>query len=58
MNPGSAIFQRILHNPFAYTAFKSTEPWLEVRLGGEVVAGAEGFAGSWRLSDEWTVRGC
>ncbi|GLC42713.1 hypothetical protein PLESTB_001130500 [Pleodorina starrii] len=29
MNPQSAIFQRIFGNPFAYTAFKSTEPWLQ-----------------------------
>ncbi|KAG2430699.1 hypothetical protein HYH02_013696 [Chlamydomonas schloesseri] len=29
MNPESAVFQRIFGNPFAYTAFKSTEPWLQ-----------------------------
>ncbi|EFJ48819.1 hypothetical protein VOLCADRAFT_90465 [Volvox carteri f. nagariensis] len=29
MNPQSATFQRIFGNPFAYTAFKSTEPWLQ-----------------------------
>lgn len=29
MNPQSAVFQRIFGNPFAYTAFKSTEPWLQ-----------------------------
>lgn len=28
MNPNSAAFQRIFSNVFAYTAFKSTEPWL------------------------------
>lgn len=28
MNPASAGFQRIFRNPFAYAAFKSTEPWL------------------------------
>jgi hypothetical protein len=31
MDPDSAVFQRIFMNPFAYTAFKSTEPWLQVR---------------------------
>lgn len=31
MNPQSPVFQRIFGNPFAYTAFKSTEPWLQVR---------------------------
>ena len=30
MDPSTAPFQRILGNPFAYTAFKSTEPWLQV----------------------------
>lgn len=29
MNPATPAFQRIFSNPFAYTAFKSTEPWLE-----------------------------
>ncbi|KAL6751927.1 S-adenosyl-L-methionine-dependent methyltransferase [Haematococcus lacustris] len=29
MNPGSAAFQRIFTNPFAFTAFRSTEPWLQ-----------------------------
>lgn len=29
MNPASPVFQRIFGNPFAYTAFKSTEPWLQ-----------------------------
>ena len=28
MNPVSAPFERLLGNPFAYAAFKSTEPWL------------------------------
>ena len=28
MNPSSEAFQRIQNNLFAYTAFKSTEPWL------------------------------
>lgn len=28
MNPNSPAFQRIFSNVFAYTAFKSTEPWL------------------------------
>jgi hypothetical protein len=28
MDPSSAAFQRIFSNVFAYTAFKSTEPWL------------------------------
>ena len=30
MVPTTGPFQRILSNPFAYTAFKSTEPWLQV----------------------------
>eukprot|EP00798_Chlamydomonas_sp_ICE-L_P012997 gene12997-5361_t len=29
MNPASPAFQRVLGNPFAFTAFRSTEPWLE-----------------------------
>ena len=28
MNPVSDGFQRVFRNPFAYAAFKSTEPWL------------------------------
>ncbi|KAK9836264.1 hypothetical protein WJX81_000487 [Elliptochloris bilobata] len=28
MDPASAAFQRVFGNPFAYAAFKSTEPWL------------------------------
>ena len=28
MNPASKGFQRVFKNPFAYAAFKSTEPWL------------------------------
>lgn len=28
MNPASPGFQRVFNNPFAYVAFKSTEPWL------------------------------
>ncbi|KAK9830049.1 hypothetical protein WJX72_009428 [[Myrmecia] bisecta] len=28
MNPKSAPFERMWQNPFAYAAFKSTEPWL------------------------------
>lgn len=31
MDPASAAFQRVFRNPFAYAAFKSTEPWLLVR---------------------------
>lgn len=27
MNPLTPAFQKTLNNPFAYTAFKSTEPW-------------------------------
>jgi len=30
MDPASAAFQRVFDNPFAYAAFKSTEPWLLV----------------------------
>lgn len=28
MDPVSAPFERLLTNPIAYAAFKSTEPWL------------------------------
>ncbi len=28
MDPTTPAFNRILSNPFAFTAFKSTEPWL------------------------------
>jgi hypothetical protein len=28
MNPASASIARFMNNPFAYAAFKSTEPWL------------------------------
>ena len=28
MNPASPVFRRIFSSPFAYVAFKSTEPWL------------------------------
>ena len=31
MDPASAAFQRVFGNPFAYAAFKSTEPWLLAR---------------------------
>ena len=29
MNPRSEAFQKVVNNPFAYAAFKSTEPWLQ-----------------------------
>lgn len=29
MNPRSAAFQRLASNPFAFAAFKSTEPWIQ-----------------------------
>lgn len=29
MNPASPVFSRIFSNPIVYTAFKSTEPWLQ-----------------------------
>ena len=29
MNPESAGWQKVLSNPFAFAAFRSTEPWLE-----------------------------
>ena len=34
MDPTTPAFARVLKNPFAYTAFKSTEPWLQVSFGG------------------------
>jgi len=53
MDPRSPAFGRILNNPFAYTAFKSTEPWLQVRArpcqhwGGDTVGVQRGGAGGW-----------
>lgn len=44
MNPASPAFQRVLSNPFAYTAFKSTEPYLEEYIGLDM-AGAMQRAG-------------
>ena len=38
MNPASPAFQRIFSNPFAYTAFKSTEPWLEQYVSLDIQA--------------------
>ncbi len=29
MNPQSPFFQRFASNPFAFAAFKSTEPWIQ-----------------------------
>lgn len=43
MDPSSPIWQRIFNNPFAYAAFKSTEPYLEVQ--GRCVWGRGGGGG-------------
>jgi TRAP-type C4-dicarboxylate transport system substrate-binding protein len=47
MNPASPAFQRIFANPFAYTAFKSTEPWLEEYVGLDLAGALQeaGFSG-------------
>jgi len=29
MNPDSTAFRRVSSNPFAFAAFKSTEPWIQ-----------------------------
>ena len=29
INPDSAFFQKFASNPFAFAAFKSTEPWIQ-----------------------------
>ena len=46
MNPASEGFQRVFKNPFAYAAFKSTEPWLMeyMALDLPVSLRAAGFA--------------
>lgn len=46
MNPASAGFQRVFKNPFAYAAFKSTEPWLMEYISLDLAAQlcAAGFA--------------
>lgn len=32
MNPDSVFFRKFASNPFAFAAFKSTEPWLSLLL--------------------------
>ena len=44
MNPTAPAFRRVLENPFAYVAFKSTEPWLLEYLSLDM-AGAMAAAG-------------
>lgn len=38
MDPASEGFQRIFRSPFAYAAFKSTEPWLMEYISLDVPA--------------------
>lgn len=47
MNPSAEAFQRIFKNPFAFTAFKSTEPHLAGKLlhsSSRLTSGAVGLA--------------
>jgi hypothetical protein len=45
MNPSSPAIARVMQNPFAYAAFKSTEPWLVdyLTLDMEAAIQAAGF---------------
>lgn len=38
MDPNSAAFQKVASNPFAFTAFKSTEPWLNEYMQVDLLA--------------------
>ncbi len=53
MNPASPVFQRIFSNPFAYTAFKSTEPWLQVGARGGRAAASVPLSHSTPPSSPW-----
>jgi len=37
MDPNSSIFRKIASNPFAFTAFKSTEPWIQEYISMDLV---------------------
>ena len=52
MNPVSPGFQRVFANPFAYAAFKSTEPWLleYVSLDLHALCGMQDLLRSCRLT--------
>ena len=55
MDPTTPAFARVLKNPFAYTAFKSTEPWLQVRFGGwrgEEAGASENEGCEWAVETE------
>jgi hypothetical protein len=47
MNPRSQFFQKFASNPFAFAAFKSTEPWIQeyVSMDLEQTLADCGFAG-------------
>ena len=47
MNPRSPVFQRFASNPFAFAAFKATEPWIQeyVNADLELVLTQAGFKG-------------
>jgi hypothetical protein len=47
MNPKSTFFQKFASNPFAFAAFKSTEPWLNeyVTMDLEATLSDCGFRG-------------
>lgn len=47
MNPKSIFFQKFASNPFAFAAFKSTEPWLNeyVTMDLETTLAECGFKG-------------
>jgi hypothetical protein len=47
MNPRSEFFQKFASNPFAFAAFKSTEPWIQeyVSMDLESTLAACGFSG-------------
>lgn len=50
MNPASPAIGRFMMNPFAYAAFKSTEPWLVDYLTLDIEAAIQeaGFAATER----------
>lgn len=37
MDPYSDNFKRFASNPFAFAAFKSTEPWIQEYIGMDIV---------------------
>lgn len=43
MNPLSKPFQSFLSNPFAFAAFKSTEPWIQEYVNMDMIRNLETF---------------